>query len=98
MSRIKVTYVAMHADDCKPITTAHSMQDLRAALDDYYAVGKTDAECLGFTPYDSKYPDEYEGYYTYTYQEVNVAVRTIETDRVKVYCVELFPLTKEETV
>jgi hypothetical protein len=50
---IKVTYVALN-EWGKPIMSASTFNDLRKGLDDYYAVDRTDAKCLGFIPYESK--------------------------------------------
>ena len=65
MTRVKVTYVAMDVDGYKPIMSADSFENLRAGLDDYYGCDNRGGECLGFTPYQTKYPDEYEGHYEY---------------------------------
>ena len=99
MSRIKVTYVAMDVDGYKPIMTAETFDDLRKGLDDYYAVDRGAAKCLGFEPYITKYPDDYEGCYKYTYK----AFRKMDSDEladnidtIRVYCVDFWPVTKEE--
>lgn len=87
---IKVTYIAIDCDGHKPIMTAETFTDLKKGLDDYYEIDKTNAECLGFFPYESKYPDEYEGYYKYKYHMIKEYI-----DKIKVYCVEFFPTTKK---
>lgn len=92
-TRIKVTYVAV--DEEKIILlTASTFDDLKLGLDDYYGVDTTDrtAKCLGFTPYQTKYPDYYEGYYEYEFMFGN----EIHKDRVNVYCVDYYPHTKYE--
>ena len=94
MTRVKVTYVAMN--DYKPITTADSFDNLRKAIDDYYAVDRGEAECLGFHPYHSKYPDDYEGHYKYTWKNVIRNEVIIETDEIKVYCIDYHPYTTYE--
>jgi len=100
MSSIKVTYIAIDTDGSKPIVSAESFEDLKKGLDEYYAVDKTDTECLGFNTYITKYPDEYEGYYEYKYK---MRVRNFTTDgfddveqvdMIKVYCIEFYPHTK----
>jgi hypothetical protein len=96
MTRVKVTYVAIDEDGNKPITTADTFDNLRLALDEYYAVGNNQAQCLGFTPYETKYPDEYEGYYQYTYKyKYNNTTQSDEqlTDKIRVYCIEFYPHT-----
>ena len=87
-TRIKVTYVALN-EYGKPILSASTFDDLKLGLDDYYGV---ESKCLGFTPYQTKYPDEYEGYYEYEYLFGNELTK----DVVKVYCVEYYPHTKYE--
>ncbi len=91
-TRIKVTYLAIDSDN-NPLTTAGSFNDLRLSLDDYFGVGGKDqtAKCLGFKPYESKYGDTYEGYYEYQFD-----FNGIQTEKVKVYCLDFFPLTKYE--
>ena len=96
MNRIKVTYIAIDSDGNKPITSASSFEDLRKALDDYYAVGTGESKCLGFFPYDSKYPDEYEGYYEYESKRIVWEELHLEKDTIKVYCIEYYPYTEYE--
>jgi hypothetical protein len=97
MSRIKVTYVAMDSDGNKPIVTAESFEDLRKGLDDYYAVDRGAATCLGWTPYITKYPDELEGYYKYVYKSLHSDHDEDwddDTDIINVYCLNFYPETK----
>lgn len=96
MTRVKVTFIAMNADGNVPITTADSFDNLRKALDAYYAVDRGEAECLGFYPYHSKYPDDYEGYYEYKYHMIFRDKVEVNLDKVKVYCVEYYPHTVYE--
>jgi len=90
-TRVKVTYVAVI--DQRPVVSASTFKDLKEALDDYYAVATTEAKCLGFIPYESKYPDEYEGHYSYTYLYTSGFVKLTEIETVKVYCINYFPHT-----
>ena len=92
-TRVKVTYVALN-EYGKPIMSASTFDDLRKGLDDYYAVDRTEAKCLGFVPYYSKYPDVYEGHYTYSYPSYDE--KTTELDVIKVYCIDYFPHTVYE--
>lgn len=85
-TRVKVTYIAIDTDGNKPIASAGTFNDLKLALDDYYNV---DAKCLGFTPYESKYGDEYEGYYEYEFKFANEIVH----NTIKVYCIDYYPHT-----
>ena len=91
-TRVKVTYVALN-EYGKPITSASTFEDLRKSLDEYYAVDRTDAQCLGFVPYETKYPDDYEGHYTYSWTSIIHNEKTTELDVIKVYCVEYYPNT-----
>ena len=97
MSRIKVTYVAIDKADNEPILTAGTFEDLKKGLDEYYAVDKGAAKCLGWTPYETKYPDELEGYYQYTYKRLysdHDEEWDDDTDIINVYCVNFYPETK----
>ena len=90
-TRVRVTYVAM--DEYKPILSASSFEAIKEGLDEYYGVDKGQAECLGFTPYDTKYPDDYEGYYSYSYTIKQYDKEITNIDVVKVYCVNYHPHT-----
>ncbi len=92
-TRIKVTYLAVDSDENIPLTTASTFGDLRLALDEWYGIGKDEtAKCLGFIPYQTKYPDAYEGYYEYEF----LFRDEIMKDKVKVYCLDYYPHTKYE--
>ena len=93
-TRVKVTYIAI--SDGVPIVSAGTFDDLRKGLDEYYAVGKTDAQCLGFVPYKTKYPDEYEGHYSYSYSTMIRDVKHTDIDVIKVYCINYYPHTVYE--
>ena len=92
-TRVKVTYIAMDNDGNKPIMSADSFENLKAGLDDYYGCDGRGGECLGFTPYISKYPDEYEGYYQYKVSMIQYEKPTEYIDTVKVYCINFHPHT-----
>jgi hypothetical protein len=82
-SYIRVTYVALSHYD-KPIVTAHTFDDLKLGIDEYFGAGH-----LEWIPYDSKYPDDYEGHFKY--KDDNGDIETV-----KVYCVDFYPETKYE--
>ncbi len=82
---IRVTYVAL-SHWGKPIATAHTFDDLKAGIDEYFGEGKNQLEWI---PYDSKYPDDYEGHFKY--KDDNGDIETV-----KVYCVDFYPETKYE--
>ena len=90
-TRVKVTYIAMN--EYKPILSASSFEELREGLDDYYGVDKGQAKCLGFKLYDTKYPDDYEGYYSYSYTIKQYDKEITNIDVVKIYCVDYYPYT-----
>ena len=90
-TRLRVTYVAM--DEYKPILSASSFDAIKEGLDEYYGVDKGQAECLGFTPYNTKYPDDYEGHYSYSYTIKRYDKEITNIDVVKVYCVNYHPHT-----
>ncbi len=90
-TRLRVTYVAM--DEYKPILSASSFKAIKEGLDEYYGVDKGQAECLGFTPYYTKYPDDYEGHYSYSYTMKRYDEDVTNIDVVKVYCVNYHPHT-----
>ena len=99
-TRVKVTYIAIEVGEGyhKPIMSANTFQDLKAGLDEYYGCNGKGGECLGFTPYETKYPDDYEGYYTYTVTAMdNKIFPQTYTEKVNVYCVEYHPYTVYET-
>jgi hypothetical protein len=95
-TRIKVTYVAVGADGCKPIASAETLESLKLGLDEYYGVVIGMAKCLNWNPFDSKYPDNYEGHYEYEWFNVVCDDVKVEIDIVKVYCIDFYPETKYE--
>jgi hypothetical protein len=90
-TRVRVTYVAM--DEYKPILSASSFEELRKGLDEYYGVDKGQAQCLGFVQFMTKYPDDYEGHYSYSYTMKQYDKEITNIDVVKVYCVNYHPHT-----
>lgn len=95
-TRIKVTYVAVGADGCKPIASAETLESLKLGLDEYYGAVIGMAKCLSWNPFDSKYPDNYEGHYEYEWLNVVRDKVEVEVDTVKVYCIDFYPETKYE--
>jgi len=90
---IKVTYVAL-SQWGKPIATAHTEEDLKAGIDEYYGIGTDNkAKYIEWVPFNSKYPDEFEGHYVYEVDDFNGG---LEFEQVKVYCVDFYPHTKYE--
>ena len=66
MTSIKVTYLALDYEDKFPITSADSFDNLKLALDNYCGADERNSgKCLGFTPYETKYGSDYEGFYEY---------------------------------
>lgn len=95
-TRIKVTYVAVDAAAKKPVASAETFDNLRLALDEYYAVNKGEGRCMGWYPFDSKYPNDYEGYYEYEWKNVVSHDVYLEIDTIRVYRVDFYPETKYE--
>jgi hypothetical protein len=100
-TRVKVTYVAIETEEGyhKPIMTASTFEDLKSGLDDYYGCDGRGGECLGFTPYQTKYPDEYEGHYQYKVTMIHSdkdKEPTVYIDTVRVYCIDYYPHTTYE--
>lgn len=99
-TRVKVTYIGMDNDGNRPIMSASTFEDLKAGLDDYYGCDGRGGEYLGWTPYETKYPTEYEGFFEYRVSMVHSSrdtEPTVYTDIVKVYCIDYYPHTVYET-
>jgi hypothetical protein len=75
--------------------TEHVPSLTLSELDEYDAVDRTDAICLGFTPYVTKYGDDYQGHYGYKWTMIIRDEKIIQIDTIRVYCVEFFPKTKK---
>jgi len=88
----------MDADGNKPIITASTLEETKKALDEFYGVPQdTKVKSLGLTRYESKYPDEYVGYFTYEWiMSINKKEIT-QSDQLKVYCIDYYPHTIYET-
>ena len=90
---IRVTYVAL-TQWGKPIVTAHTEEDLKAGIDEYYGIGTDNkAKYIEWTSNNSKYPDELEGHHIYEVDDFNGG---LEFEQVKVYCVDFYPHTRYE--
>ena len=93
MKTQKYMYVVVVDDDSRrPIIVAPDTKTLETRLDDY--CGATDkynhsGKRIKYVPYNSKYPDDYDGYYLYEItspiQGGNVSVCE---EKYHVYCVE----------
>jgi hypothetical protein len=96
MAQIKVTYIACDYEYKFPVVSADSFDNLKLALDDYCGAGERNSgKCLGFTPYNTKYPDDYEGYYEYECcKNGNDWNSGTYIDKFRVYCIEFYPETK----
>ena len=51
---------------------------------------------MGWYPFDSKYPDDYEGHYEYEWKNVVRDEVYLQVDIIRVYCIDFFPETKYE--
>ena len=100
MTQIKVTYLACDYEDKFPVVSADSFDNLRLALDDYCGANERNSgKCLGFTPYNTKYPDDYEGHYEYECcYEGNDWNGGTYIEKFRVYCIEFYPKTKYDVI
>ena len=92
-TRVKVTYLALD-EEKMPIVSADTFDNLKRGVDDYFGIGQDPkARYLGYTPYSSKYPDPYEGYWEYevTYRDQP------EREKVHILCIDFYPHTVYET-
>lgn len=89
----------------KPLVAADSFDNLNLILDEYYGIDRQNpessidpyAKCLGFSPYDTKYPDEYEGFFTYEFRaNPGGSDIVLEKEKIDVYVIE-YETTKEST-
>ncbi len=93
MTQIKVTYLACDYEERFPILSADSFDNLRLALDEY--CGADHGRYIGFTPYDTKYPSQYEGVIEYECCENGKDWDGgTYIDKFRVYCVDFYPETK----
>jgi len=78
-------YLIVDREDKIPTITATSMEKAKQLLDEYMGLPPyfedKDVEYLGYFPYDSKYPDIYEGTYRYRYGD--------EIQEFGLYCMEI---------
>lgn len=97
MTYIKVTYLALNEHN-NPVISAESFDNLKLALDEYCGADKRNTgKYIGFYPYNTKYPDEYEGYFEYECcKNGNDWNGETYIDKFKVYCIEFYPQTKYE--
>lgn len=93
MTRVRVTYIAID-DEGVPIASAETQEHLKEALDIYYGVEKGAAKCEGWFPFQTEYPDDYEGYYKYSWSYNVGDVIDEGKDMVKVYCINFHPHTE----
>ena len=78
-------YLVNDREDKIPILTATTVEKVKQLLDEYMGLPPyfedKDVEYLGYFPYDSSYPDIYEG--TYKYRDGN------EIQEFGLYCMEI---------
>jgi hypothetical protein len=100
MAYNKITYVALDYEDRFPITSADSWENLKLALDNYCGADERNSgRCIGFTPYETKYGSDYEGFYEYECcRNGNDWDDGTYKSKFKVWCVEFYPETKIEKI
>ena len=78
-------YFVNDREDKIPVLTATTVEKVKQLLDEYMGLPPyfedKDVEYLGYFPYDSKYPDIYEGTYKYRYGD--------EIQEFGLYCMEI---------
>lgn len=78
-------YFVNDREDKIPVLTATTVEKVKQLLDEYMGLPPyfedKDVEYLGYFPYDSKYPDIYEG--TYKYRDGD------EIQEFGLYCMEI---------
>ena len=78
-------YFVNDREDKIPVLTATTLEKVKQLLDEYMGLPPyfedKDVEYLGYFPYDSKYPDIYEGTYKYRYGD--------EIQEFGLYCMEI---------
>jgi hypothetical protein len=78
-------YFVNDREDKIPVLTATTLEKVKQLLDEYMGLPPyfedKDVEYLGYFPYDSSYPDIYEG--TYKYRDGN------EIQEFGLYCMEI---------
>lgn len=100
MKKQTYMYVVVDDDSRRPIIAASDSKTLETILDEYCgAIDKYNhsGKRIKYVPYNTKYPDDYEGYYLYEIkspiQGGNVSVCE---EKYHVYCVESSPINIEE--
>jgi len=89
----KFSYVVI--EDGKPICVAEFFKYIRAYLDDYCGVSGGQGEFVRYEPYNSKYPDDYQG--QFIYKDIgNPPLQKEELIYFKVYLVDVALPTKEQ--
>ena len=89
----KFSYVVI--EDGKPICVADNFKYIRAYLDDYCGVNNGQGEYVEYKPYNSKYPDDYQGQFIYK-DFGNPPHLTEEMIYFKVYLADAALPTKEQ--
>ena len=78
-------YFVNDREDKIPVLIATTLEKVKQLLDEYMGLPPyfedKDVEYLGYFPYDSKYPDIYEGTYRYRYGD--------EIQEFGLYCMEI---------
>ena len=90
----KFSYVVI--EDGKPICVADNFKYIRAYLDDYCGVPNGKNEFIDFEPYNSKYPDDYQGQFVYKEFWSTPDGITEELIYFKVYLADVALPTKEQ--
>lgn len=90
----KFTHIVLESG--KPICVGQSLKYIRTYLDDYCGVQKGMGEFINYEPYNSKYPDDYQGQFIYKELWSTPNGITEEIIYFKVYEVDVALPTKEQ--
>ena len=89
----KFSYVVI--EDGKPICVADNFRYIISYLDDYCGVNNGQGEYVEYKPYNSKYPDDYQGQFIYK-DFGNPPLLKEELIYFKVYLADVALPTKEQ--
>ena len=100
MKKQSYMYVVIDDDCRRPIIVASSTKTLEAMLDEYCGAVEEyshSGKLIEYVPYNTKYPDDYQGYYLYeiTSYLSNGGVEVYK-EKYHVYCTESSPVNIEE--
>jgi hypothetical protein len=79
---VDFVYLAFHSEYNLPIVTSSSFEKIIPSIDEYMG---GHMKRVSWNPYDSKYPDDLEGYFEYVSE---VEGEIIEIEKIKIYAID----------